>query len=288
MYPYAKYLTALLGSLLLIPPVSVAHQRSPVTVSQASSLDSAAAQVAAFLLHHNRGQLIVFNFYNSDGSLSALGPALADKFSAALAREPHHPRVKARAELTRLVAREHFDPVVLTLQGLDGTLAQELGLKSYIQGVISPKSDSLEITVKARTESFLPALYVVRFSLPLTKEIAGPLSHTIASPPNPPFFDPDRKQISAPKCIHCPRARYTHRAMKHKTQGAVVLEAIITTGGRLSGIRVLKSLPDGLTESSLRAARAWKLLPAKGPGGQPIEVRETVVMKFQLFRIPRL
>ena len=63
-----------------------------------------------------------------------------------------------------------------------------------------------------------------------------------------------------------PEPRYTEAARKNQVTGTVVLKAVFTSAGNVSNIRTVSSLPDGLTENAIAAARKIKFLPAMKDG----------------------
>ena len=63
-----------------------------------------------------------------------------------------------------------------------------------------------------------------------------------------------------------PEPRYTEDARLHQVTGTVVLKAVFTSAGNVSNIRTVSSLPDGLTENAIAAARKIKFIPAMKDG----------------------
>lgn len=55
----------------------------------------------------------------------------------------------------------------------------------------------------------------------------------------------------------------TEEALAHDVQGRVVLEAVLCRTGRITDLRVLESLPYGMTEKALEAVREMKFVPAE-------------------------
>jgi len=63
-----------------------------------------------------------------------------------------------------------------------------------------------------------------------------------------------------------PEPRYTEAARNNQITGTVVLKAVFTSAGNVSNIRIVSSLPDGLTENAVAAARKIKFIPAMKDG----------------------
>jgi TonB family protein len=61
----------------------------------------------------------------------------------------------------------------------------------------------------------------------------------------------------------------------------VVLNVIFTADGRITSIRVVRGLPDGLTEKAIEAAQKIRFQPAV-KNGVPVSVRGNIEYKFVL------
>lgn len=88
---------------------------------------------------------------------------------------------------------------------------------------------------------------------------------------------------SYPKCIYCPVAQYTPKALAHKVQGVVTLVTVISREGRAEKIKPVKQLPYGLTDSAIKAVKKWKFKPATGPDGRPAAVRQLIEVSFHTY-----
>ena len=73
---------------------------------------------------------------------------------------------------------------------------------------------------------------------------------------------------------------YPPLARQTRTQGVVVLAALIDTGGRVRNLRVLSGHPL-LTGAALEAVRQWRYIPTL-LNGVPVEVETTIEVKFLL------
>lgn len=87
--------------------------------------------------------------------------------------------------------------------------------------------------------------------------------------------------ITPPQKIFAPTPRYTEEGRQSRTQGVVILEAVVDTRGNVDSVRVLKGLPNGLSEEAVQTARAWKYKPAL-LDGQPVAVFLNVTIRFSL------
>jgi TonB family protein len=69
-----------------------------------------------------------------------------------------------------------------------------------------------------------------------------------------------------PRLISKPEPVYTERARSHLVVGTVVLKVVFAASGKVTNIRVVQGLPDGLTERAIEAARKIKFVPASKEG----------------------
>jgi TonB family protein len=88
--------------------------------------------------------------------------------------------------------------------------------------------------------------------------------------------------VSAPRLLTQVRPRYTGAALRNKIQGTVVLEAVITSDGCASQIRVVKSLDRGLDEEAVAAVLQWRFEPGRLAGGEAVDVLVTIMLDFTL------
>lgn len=84
-----------------------------------------------------------------------------------------------------------------------------------------------------------------------------------------------------PVRLSSPPPRYTEAARANGTQGTVILRVLVTEDGNVSNIRVVRGLPDGLTEQAIDAARRTKFKPAI-KDGKAVAYWVAVEMNFNL------
>lgn len=77
------------------------------------------------------------------------------------------------------------------------------------------------------------------------------------------------------RILEKPEPTYTEEARKNQVTGTVVLRAVFSSNGQITGITPVTRLPDGLTERAIAAAKRIKFLPAMKDG-------RAVSMYFQL------
>lgn len=79
-----------------------------------------------------------------------------------------------------------------------------------------------------------------------------------------------------------PEPQYTEEARRNQISGAVLLRAIFTSSGEVVQIRALNTLPFGLTEKAIAAAREIRFVPAM-KDGRPVSVVLHLEYNFNLY-----
>jgi len=88
--------------------------------------------------------------------------------------------------------------------------------------------------------------------------------------------------VSAPRAIYQPDPEYSEEARKAKYQGTVVLWCVVDPNGRVTDVRVQRSLGMGLDEKAMEAVKMWKFEPAK-KDGQNVAVQINIEVNFRLY-----
>ncbi len=84
-----------------------------------------------------------------------------------------------------------------------------------------------------------------------------------------------------PTILYQEKAKYTEAARQNRVQGTVIVNVVFTADGRIADARVIRSLPDGLDEEAIKAAREIVFLPAL-QNGKPVSVRMSIEFTFNL------
>ena len=93
-------------------------------------------------------------------------------------------------------------------------------------------------------------------------------------------------EVTKPVPIMTPPPAYTEAARKVGIEGVVILEAVIDQEGLVTASHVLKTLPFGLEANAREAVERWRFRPAT-LHGRPVEVYDTLVVRFSLPHPPR-
>ncbi|HEU0179409.1 MAG TPA: TonB family protein [Blastocatellia bacterium] len=85
-----------------------------------------------------------------------------------------------------------------------------------------------------------------------------------------------------PTILYREKAKYTEEARQNKIQGTVVLQVVFNVNGSITDVRVIRGLPDGLTEKAIEAAKRIRFNPAV-KNGTPVSVRGSLEFTFNLY-----
>ena len=104
---------------------------------------------------------------------------------------------------------------------------------------------------------------------------------------NYPKSDPNRvlsgKEVTnKARVLSKPEPAYTEEARHNQVTGTVVLRCIFASDGTVKHFLVLNSLPDGLTEMSIKAAKKIKFVPAT-VNGRPVSMFMQLEYNFALY-----
>ena len=89
--------------------------------------------------------------------------------------------------------------------------------------------------------------------------------------------------VTPPVPIYEPLPAYTEDARKARTEGVVVLQAIIRANGSVDSFKVIKGLGYGLDESAINTiATKWKFKPGTFRG-VPVDVQANIEVTFRLY-----
>ena len=84
------------------------------------------------------------------------------------------------------------------------------------------------------------------------------------------------------RVLEKPEPIYTAAARQHNITGTIVLRAVLTAQGQVTDIKALSTLPDGLTERAIEAARRIRFEPAL-INGRPVSMYIQLEYNFNLY-----
>ncbi len=105
-----------------------------------------------------------------------------------------------------------------------------------------------------------------------------PAAPSPAAPPGTMWVEGD---VVAPTLTYNIRPHYTEEARRARIQGSVILQYVVDTVGNVGYVKVLKGLPEGLTESAVQTVEQWRYEPAT-LYGEPVPVRIHMTINFSV------
>ena len=93
---------------------------------------------------------------------------------------------------------------------------------------------------------------------------------------------PAREVQQRARVISKPEAGYTEEARKGAITGTVVLRAVFSLSGEVIRVQAIKTLPGGLTERAIAAARQIRFVPAM-MDGRPVSCYMQLEYNFNLY-----
>jgi TonB family protein len=85
-----------------------------------------------------------------------------------------------------------------------------------------------------------------------------------------------------PTILYREKAKYTEEARQNRVQGTVMLNIVFGADGGIHNIRLVRGLPNGLTETAIEAAQKIRFQPATRDG-KPVSVSATLEFNFALY-----
>jgi len=92
---------------------------------------------------------------------------------------------------------------------------------------------------------------------------------------------PPGERLTPPRIIHKEEPQYTPQARAKKLEGSVVMNVAFGSFADVNSIRVVRGLPDGLTEKAVEAALKTRFTPGK-KDGNPVSVSGSLEFVFRL------
>jgi TonB family protein len=256
-----------------------------------------ANELAVKIAESGKKRVVVFDFQGPDKQWLPISGWLADQFSLALINSRLQIEVMDRSHLAAALDAQHKVPKDLFEDMGDdnpevSSIAESLNADVFVLGSFGAAVNGIGLSAIAnRTSEYLARKphsttwwASVYGKLPMTSEMAGYLTLPLDSlRPMDGILNSGKGGVTPPKCVRCPRAKYPTAAYNKKLQGVVVLDAIVTTDGRVAQIRVRKSAGPSLDTAAADAVRAWKLEPATDPDGRVVPVHQIFEITFHLY-----
>jgi TonB family protein len=237
-------------------------------------------------------KLLVIDFADEKGHVTALGEYLADVLTASLAQ---------RLGSTSVIDRKKFRDYLLStgispfdLQDIDVARwnAGKIGANLVILGHLRPLG-AVKVTVTRVSDK--KELSSIGTALSLTDEMESlsnkPLDWPATLDVVVPCVGTQRDVVAAtfkeagvkePVCIRCPIPQYSDEARREKFQGNVKLNVVIDEQGHARTATIIKGDSYRLAAEATSAVKKWSFQPAT-KDGKPVTVCVPIEVTFRLY-----
>lgn len=284
----------LCGIVTLSNSQQVAVVRQSPTVSP-QALALLAAQIAdnadKIGCRAGKCKILITSFVFPGSGTSQFGIQLADALASQLSQGENPFEVIDRATARKFAQQERVSAQNQATELMARWLARELKADAVLTGeIIISGSNSVELSARLfQVGGHEKKALGLKGTLHIDLSHAD-LSRTDDLPVLPALVDaltgqpvyPYRPGSTLPGCSYMPSPPYTEQARQEHVSGIIVVDAIIDTHGHLREARIVKGLPGGLNENTLKTLNDWRCEPPK-LDGQPVPTVVTFEVRFQLF-----
>ena len=256
------------------------------THAQLPDMQLMANHMAEVIAASREPSVVVMDFYGPGEHFTKLGAALAESFDDDLKGTSIQAAVQKREPMRDWLQDKRLPSNAFKSIDMALWVAGQLQITAVIAGNVLVREN--EFTVEVNLYDVADRKWLKGFEI--TSQISPEATDLVASS-TVDFqykFDPQialagQNGYTVPKCVSCTEEPpYTEEALKHRTQGSVVVMAVIGTDGSVQKLTVREALPDGLTDRAQDEVRRWRFIPATGPDGKPATVQITMKLAFHI------
>jgi TonB family protein len=242
-------------------------------------------------------EILVVDFALLSGETCSTCAFLADSLTKTLIELPGGPNVISRRSLSSFLNEERIPSKILNQPEALAWVAYQMHASRLVFGTIRTEKELLlvrahllkdegpgkkphvskEISVKIPVGNLADGFAARESYQSLPKR-----EPSEAQLPNPFTAQGNVPGVAVPTCFYMPNPPYTDSARAAKLSGTILLDAIITTDGRVISPRIIKGLPMGLNEICLKSLQTWRCKPAM-QNGVPVPVLIPFEVTFRLY-----
>lgn len=265
----------LLGTALLASPAEI--------LAQSLDTGTAPASIADALKNAKQQRIIVFDFLNSEGSLTQLGESFSDQFSSVLAESNPDLQVVDRRVIRQLLQQHRVAPTIVHNTEAATWLASSLIADSFVIGKVDSKQGSLLISIEAIRVRDGKKIANFKESLPLSDLARSLAANSISWDHSKEFPNPKDDKSLLPKCIRCLSPSFSPEALYSSRSGSLTLSVWVGEDGFPSDINIITNPPPGFVQKSIEAVQKWVFMPLTGSDGKPKGVWIPVEIKWRTY-----
>jgi len=266
--PFLKVVMSVAGLLVTAVTVDADH---PQTADQFAQQELAKKVVGA-----NLHKICLPDFIDHSGGPSLLGQHIAAILSNLLAKKAKGFTVVSRLEIHKYLARNGWADHDLTSAGVRARFISDFQTDAILWGTISVDHGFMILELSARDPSW-SEIFRSRYEQTLDPNFLADLD---AAQSGTSYSFAGVDGVTFPKCLACPIPKFPTEA---RTERRASLSAIITTGGRVTDVRIMKSAEPVLDRAAIQAVGGWSFTPAHDPDGKPVAVRIPIEISFRRY-----
>jgi TonB family protein len=263
--------------------ICIAFASAKCACAQLPDMQPLADQMAQEITSSKQASVVVIDFFGPDEGFNELGRSLADNFNDDLKKSKVPAVIAERKQMSAWLQTNAYPADAFKSVDLALWVAGQLKIGSVVIGNISVQGSEIVVEVnlyRVDTREWIKSFELASLAADDALTMTRAPIFSAASRMDPTIPIAGQSGYTEPACISCPGPDFDRAANVHRTQGAVVLMAIVASDGSVQKVTIMDALPDGLTEISIQAVRTWKFQPALGPNGKPAEVQHSIRIKF--------
>jgi hypothetical protein len=268
-------MAVLFGIALLASPAEI--------LAQSLDTGTAPASIADALKNAKPQRIVVFDFLNSDGSLTQLGESFSDEFSRVLAESNPDLQVVDRRVIRELLQQNRVAPTIVHNTEAATWLASRLIADTFVIGKVDLKNDSLLISIEAIRVKDGKKIANFKESLPLSDFARSLAATSISWDHSKEFPNPKGDKSHMAKCIRCPNPSFSEEAISSTRSGSLKLSAWIGEDGLPSEINIISIPPPGFVQKSIETIQKWTFQPATDADGKPKGVWVPIEITWRIY-----
>jgi TonB family protein len=236
-------------------------------------------------------KILITSFVFPGSGTSQFGIQLADALAAQLSQGEKGFEVVDRATARKFAQQERVSAQNQASELMARWIARELKADAVLTGEITVTgSNSVELSARLfQVEGQKNKALGLKGTLHIDLSHAD-LSRTDDLPELPAFDNKSNGEpvypylpgSTLPSCSYMPSPPYTEQARNDHVSGVILVKAIVDTHGHLAGAQIVKGLPDGLNENTLKTLSTWRCEAPK-VDGQPVPTVVTFEVNFRLY-----
>jgi protein TonB len=233
-------------------------------------------------------KVAIFDLEDVNNKQLPFGAFLADRLVAELSKSSSVVAIAGRERSAKTANGEELDPKAQFK--LTSAAAVALGADAYVLGTYAAIGEEIGVTLNAdringkRIRSSKSTFDTAAGKITLDENVKSQLGTSIESlRPADGVYKVDVGGVGTPECERCPEPQFPLADVSRASEGMVTMNVVISREGTVLRVDVTKSTGAQFDEPAVAAVRTWKFKPARDPDGNPVMVRQVVLVSFKVY-----